>query len=67
MIEPETAPAARSNRIIALSLLASAVLMLALGLAFVFALGNPLVGWILVLIGVVDGGLAGFFARRTMS
>lgn len=67
MTEPESKPADRSNRIIALSLLASAVLMLALGLAFVFALGNPLVGWILVLMGAVDAGLAWFFARRTMS
>ena len=67
MIEPEPQPTARSNRIIALSLLGSAVLMLALGLSFAFALDNKLVGWILVLMGAVDAGLAWFFARRTMS
>ena len=66
MIESGPQPAARSNRIIALSLLGSAVLMLALGLAFVFALDNKLVGWILVLMGAVDAGLAWFFARRAM-
>ena len=67
MTDPTPAAAeARASRIIALSLVASAVLMLALGLVFVFALGNALVGWILVLIGVLDAGLAWFFARRAM-
>jgi hypothetical protein len=58
---------ARASRIIALSLVASAVLLLGLGLSFVFALGNPLIGWILVLMAVVDTGLAWYFARRAMS
>ena len=63
----EPAPRANANRIIALSLVGSAVLMLALGLAFVFAFGNRLVGWILVLMGLLDAALAWFFARRAMS
>lgn len=52
------------HRIIALSLLASAVLVGILGLTFLFALGKPLVGWILLAVALADGAMAMFFARR---
>jgi heme O synthase-like polyprenyltransferase len=52
------------HRIIALSLLASGVVLGVLGLAFLLALGRPLVGWILLGVALADGAMAMFFARR---
>lgn len=52
------------SRIIALALVASAVVIGGLGLAFLFALGNQMVGWILLLVAVGDLAMAGFFARK---
>lgn len=52
------------SRIIALALVASALVIGALGFAFVFTFGNRLVGWILVLVAVADLAMAAFFARR---
>ena len=52
------------NRVIALSLAASALLIGVLGLAFVFALGNRLVGFLLLLVAAGDLGMAVYFSRR---
>ena len=52
------------NRIIALSLAASALVIGTLGLAFVFALGNRLVGFLLLLVAAGDLGMAAYFTRR---
>ena len=52
------------NRVIALSLAASALLIGVLGLAFVFALGNRLVGFLLFLVAAGDLGMAVYFSRR---
>ena len=52
------------SRIIALALVASAFLVGALGLAFLFVFGNRLVGFILLLVGAADLAMAAFFARK---
>jgi hypothetical protein len=52
------------SRIIALALVASALLVGALGLAFLFAFGNRLVGFILLVVAAADLAMAAFFARR---
>ena len=52
------------NRIIALSLAASALVIGVLGLAFVFTLGNRLVGFILLLVAAADLAMAAYFSRR---
>ncbi|HSE27855.1 MAG TPA: hypothetical protein VLA95_06460 [Gemmatimonadales bacterium] len=52
------------SRIIPIVLVASALLVGVLGLAFVFALGNRLLGFILLLVAAADLAMAAFFARK---
>jgi len=52
------------NRIIAVALVASALVIGTLGFAFLFAFGNRLVGFILLLVAVADLAMAAFFARK---
>jgi len=46
-------------------LLGSALLMLLLGLYFLFAMGNALVGGALLAVAVMDVGVAVLFARKS--
>ena len=56
--------AARQWKIIALTTAAGGVTLMVIGLAFLFAFDQPVVGSVLTGVGGIDLVVAGWFARR---